>query len=116
MLCYVSHPYTSDDLQQIKKNIALAEEFGKQLMMQGYTPLIPHKITGLWDMDSRFSHMSQSDWLFHCLKMLDACDIVAFCGNWHKSKGCNIEYQHAKEKKKRIIFIEESIYQPSEAI
>lgn len=37
-----------------------------------------------------------------CLCLIDMCDVVCFMDGWTKSKGCQLEFQYAKSKGKRL--------------
>jgi hypothetical protein len=71
MIVYIASPYTARDVPGKQGNTKFAEEIGKQVFQLGHVPLIPHRISSLWDYDTRFVQLTQDDWLnCFCLPFL----------------------------------------------
>ncbi|KAA0888728.1 DUF1937 family protein [Oryzomonas rubra] len=109
-IVYVAGPYTAPTREGIQANIDKAEAIGKMLLLQGDTPLIPHRITGHWDADPRFSGMTARDWMNDvCLPLLDRCDAIIMCPGWINSPGSLQEHQHAVVTGKLIMYFEDDM-------
>lgn len=97
-LVYISHPYTGDEV----KNIESAREYCRKIKRQYphwalFNPLDNHKYAH----NEPYKH---DDYMAMDIEILKRCDIVIFCGNWERSKGCMAEYKEAKRLKKEIYF------------
>ena len=105
MIVYVSSPYSADSIEQVKTNVEFASEIGKQVLLAGHVPLVPHRMSALWDKDSRLQHLSHEDWLLKfALPLLDKADAILVAGPWETSRGCLAEYSRAKYTVKRIFY------------
>lgn len=104
MICYIAGPYSASTQEGVQANIDAAEAIGKQMLLHGYTPVIPHRITGHWETDPQFAHIKYDEWMRMCIKLLDKCDVIAMVPGWQKSKGAVIEHQHASLRGKTIIY------------
>lgn len=85
---YVSLPITGYDLDE---RIKAAEAARIRLLAEGwavYSPL--HKSSVPLD-SSRETHMKED------IKLLLKADAIYMCKDWHKSKGCRLEYQIAEQ-------------------
>lgn len=85
---YVSLPITGYDLDE---RIKEAEKARIRLLSEGwavYSPL--HKSNVPPDSD-RETHMKED------IKLLLKADAIYMCKDWHKSKGCRLEYQIAEQ-------------------
>lgn len=98
MLIYIAGPYTAETEEGIIANIRAAEEIGKQVLLRGFVPVIPHKNTALWDKDERFKDWGHADWIERvCFPLLRSCDALLLMPNWETSKGAVMEYNYARE-------------------
>lgn len=105
MIAYIAGKYTADTREGVQANIDAAEAVGKAMLLQGYVPLIPHRITGFWDTDPLFSHMRHGDWMHKvCLPLLDKCDCIVMMPGWQDSPGSVMEHQHASNQGKPIFY------------
>lgn len=113
LLIYVAGPYTANSRSQVKKNIAMAEAIGEQILAAGHIPIIPHKITSFWDEREAFKHWQNQDWLHRfCLPLLDRCDGAFFIPGWELSEGAIIEYHHTAATRKPQYFSIEALCGP----
>ena len=110
MQIYVAGPYTADTDEGILENIAKAEEIGQALLVKGYLPIIPHKITSFWDRKGPTKGWDHQTWIDRwCRPLLDRCDAVFMVPGWETSPGATIEYHHATEKGKPVYFSLEAL-------
>jgi hypothetical protein len=92
-LVYIAGPYSPrpndpNPLAAIQRNVTVAEEVAKMVLLQGNIPVIPHKITQYWDYDNRFIEKPHDYWLEEfALPLLARCDAIVFCEGWEKSEG-----------------------------
>ena len=95
-LIYVSSPYSASTPALEQANVDYAEEIGKRIFLLGHVPLIPHRISALWEFDERMKHITHRDWLEKfALPLLKVCDAILMAGEWKKSSGCVTEYEQA---------------------
>lgn len=107
-LVYVAGKYSAPTREEVQANIDKADEVAKQLMLRGYVPVIPHKITAFWDLDERFSSMNHADWIEkYCIPLQDACSAIAMVPGWRDSFGATQEHEHALEVGQEVIYIDE---------
>jgi len=78
----------------------VAWKTARRLWKEGHVVYSPHLNNIFFN-----SIMSHSEWVKKGLSMLDVCDAIYFLPNWEKSKGSKIEYDYAKKKNKKIVFI-----------
>jgi Domain of unknown function (DUF4406) len=104
-IVYVAGPYTSGHKKLVRINIERAEEYGKQVLLAGYFPFIPHKNTSFWGDDDRFFDRTSKDWIDDvCLPFLSHCDILFLIPGWESSRGSIIEKEFAEKYKIPIIY------------
>lgn len=70
----------------------------KKLKDEGYTVLNPAELP---------SGLTQEEYMRICIPMLHIADAIYMLYGWETSVGANIEYQLAKQAKKKILFEEE---------
>lgn len=76
-------------------------ESGKQLKKDGHLVMSPAVLA----LNEGFEH---EDYMHICYAMIDVCDAVYMQKDWQQSKGARMELQYAKDKKKLIIYEDES--------
>ena len=76
-------------------------ESGKQLKKDGHIVMSPAVLV----LNEGFEH---EDYMHICYAMIDVCDAVFMQKDWQQSKGARMELQYAKDKKKLIIYEDES--------
>lgn len=104
-LIYIAGRYTADTRADVQANIDAAEEAGKEVLLLGHVPVIPHRITGHWDADERFLNWPHQDWLNKfCLPLLAKCHVILMLPGWETSKGSQMELKFAAKNSKMIIF------------
>ena len=109
-IIYICSPYSAPTQAGILANVEAANEYGKCLYLAGYVPLIPHRISALWDYDSRLKHVTHEEWLTtFCFPWLAVSDILVACGEWQNSKGCLMEIYRAGELNIKVREYEEVI-------
>lgn len=98
-LVYVAGPYTAPTREGISQNVAVAEAHGKEVLLAGYVPLIPHKISSHWDTDERLAALfGHVDWLERfCFPLLRACRAVYLYPGWETSRGARLEQEYATQ-------------------
>ncbi len=91
MRIYIAGPYTAapggtpeQRQEQVKKNIARADELGRQLVALGHTPLVPHTMMRDWEE----SGVRRADVERVCLEWVAECDGLLYLG---PSPGADLE-------------------------
>lgn len=79
-------------------NVAKAEEYGKEVLLSGHVPVIPHKISSHWDEDPRLAELfGHVEWLeLFCYPLLQGCHAIYLYPGWEHSKGATMEHAFAK--------------------
>jgi ribonuclease HI len=95
-LVYIAGPYTGATKDIVKQNIKKSEDLAKEVILLGFIPIIPHKITSFFDLDGRFSGWTTDDWINKfCIPLMDKCDALLLADGWNMSRGCIIERAYA---------------------
>lgn len=94
MRIYISGPITGT--KDYKERFARAE---KALTEIGYVVINPARVNA--QLPEGTTH---EEYMRTSLLMLDMCDAVFMLDGWQDSKGCNIEFKYACEKKHAIFF------------
>ena len=97
---YLAGPYSSNNQEGIRYNIAEARHVSSILWQHGYAVLTPHLNS------ANFEEFDISWQIFMdgYLTFLPLCDIVVMLPRWQDSKGASIENDTAKALGKRIIY------------
>jgi hypothetical protein len=104
-LVYIAGPYTSDTCEGVAMNVRIAEEHGKQVLLAGHVPLVPHRISAMWDLDDRFAGFSHSDWLEKfCFPLLKACQAIYLFSGWTESPGAVKEFEFAAKHNIPVVY------------
>lgn len=104
-LIYVAGKYTADTREQVAANVALAEAHGKAVLLAGFCPVIPHKVTSFWDEDAVLANWSHADWLNKfCFPLLKRCDAAYFVPGWEESTGAKMEMEKALNWNMPVVF------------
>lgn len=74
---------------------------GKKLKEAGHTVMSPAVLV----LNEGFEH---SEYMHICFAMIDVCDAVYMQKDWQQSKGARMELQYAKDRKKQILYEDES--------
>lgn len=88
---YFAHPF-----QGSKDNVTELERIVRSVVTKNnenceIVPVSPlHALGFLWE------DVSYEYGLELCLELLNDCDVLALCGDWKSSYGCNVEYEFAK--------------------
>jgi len=92
MVIYISGAITNT--LDYKERFSRAEEYLKQL---GHAVLNPATLP---------LGLGYDDYMHIGYAMIDCSDAIYMIGNWTISKGANLEYKYAYDKKKMVIFEE----------
>ncbi len=109
MLCYISHPYSNDDPEQVTQNVKKAMDISIDLWLMGLPticPLLSHFIEER--AVARGIDISWSDYLEWDLILLEKCDALLLLGD---SPGCVLERERAKELELPIFVSVEEVRQ-----
>ena len=91
-LIYCAGAYTATTITGVIDNVTAAEEAGKEVLLAGFVPVIPHGITRYWDFDPRFKQKKHDWWLTQfCYPLLKGCHGIYLYSGWEKSKGAIME-------------------------
>ncbi|RMD47053.1 MAG: DUF1937 family protein [Aquificota bacterium] len=97
LIAYVAGKYTAKTKEEKIENVNQAEEIGKKLLKIGVSPIIPHKISMLWDYDEQFKNWDSDMWLERfCFPLLSASQMLVVCPNYHGSYGVKREIEYAQ--------------------
>src|SRR6266581_3432155 len=98
-LIYVAGAYSAPTREERAANVARAEEYGKQVLLAGHVPVIPHKISSHWDDDDRLADLfGHVDWLERfCFPLLKQCHVIYLYPGWAAYKGACLEQAFAIE-------------------
>ena len=87
-------------------NVMKAIETGRQLILKGHNPFIPHLTHFIhegWDTDIG------EKWYELDLEWLKCCDAIFMIDNWEDSKGAKLEYQKAIDLEIQIYYRMEDV-------
>lgn len=98
MKVYIAGKVTGLEKAEIFKKFY---ESGKLLKKDGHLVMSPAVLA----LNESFEH---EDYMHICYAMIDVCDAVYMQKDWQQSKGARMELQYAKDKKKLIIYEDES--------
>ena len=91
---YICGPYTAKTIEQRDRNVAAANEAGKDLLAKGYAVIVPHTMSVGWEFDPRFKH---ADFMASDLALLEHCDLLIMLPGWQHSVGSQQEITWARE-------------------
>lgn len=89
-LIYVAGKYRDSSRDLVKRNIQLAHDHGRRLMILGAMPITPHKITEDFDGVLPDSVFIEAD-----LSALRACHFIYMLDNFTDSEGAKLEFRTA---------------------
>jgi nucleoside 2-deoxyribosyltransferase len=105
MLIYVAGPYTAETPEGVEANIRAAEEIGKEVLLRGFVPVVPHAMTGRGTWEQALPDWSHEDWLFNfCFPLIRHCDALLLMPEWESSRGAVMELHYAREKRKPVFY------------
>lgn len=95
--------YIAGKVTGLKKTEILSKFYKsrKQLKEEGHTVMSPSVLV----LNEGFEH---EDYMHICYAMIDVCDAIYMQKDWQNSEGARMELQYAKDKKKLIIYEDES--------
>lgn len=103
---YVAGPYTAATVEEKLANVAKAEVHAKAMLKIGLVPLVPHRISALWDLDPEleFAGFQHQTWLDNfCFPLLRRCDAVFLTEGWENSVGSLAEKAEAERLKIPVV-------------
>ena len=95
-LIYISHPYTGNEEQNKEEAMQISADLAKlhpEILFINPLSAMQHTTVAGLDYEPI---------LKQCLTLLSKCDGMIMTGDWQNSKGCNAEFQFAKENKMRL--------------
>lgn len=87
--------------EQIEANVQAAIKAGQELLLKGYTVIIPHLYHYVNRVDGGFL-MSEDEWGKRSIEMVLSGKAVFLLPGWRKSKGSKAEYQAVKALNKSL--------------
>lgn len=106
MIIYVAGPYTPNHPAGSKKYIKEQDDFfknvnniGKDLILKGHIPIIPHNLFEGWELDPKLKSISYNEWIENTISIMMLCDALILTGGWKNSIGCLKERLHWKFNK-----------------
>lgn len=99
-LCYIAGPYTAEDPWLMEQNIRRAEELGREVMLLGAWPVVPHSNTRGYFVKA----CTYEQAIAGTMEMLRRCDVVLFTPDWQSSRGARGEYEEALRIGKPIAY------------
>ena len=90
---FISHPLSGD----FKGNRAKADKICKEVLAEGYLPISPLHLFNFIDEEN---NLLRANILQVCLDLIDIADEVWVYG---ESKGCRVEEEYARFRRKRVI-------------
>lgn len=100
---YISLPIKIDEKTVARRYKEALDYVDKHL--KEYEPIGPVNIEEFDD--NGIKHNRDHDYAWYMgedIKILLRCDAILMCDGWHKSEGCNCEYETAKVYKKTIFY------------
>ncbi len=94
MKIYISGPITGTS--DYMERFAAAE---KRLQQEGHVVVNPARVSGELPEGT-----SQSEYMSISICMLDMCEGIFMMRNWERSRGANMEFEHAVKTRKVITF------------
>lgn len=95
-VAYIAGPYRSKNQVDVRNNITAARKVGVQVCKKGYSVIIPHSNTGLFD----FALPSTPDrfWLDATMELLKRSDLIVLCPGYKASAGTLAEIKEAEKR------------------
>ena len=95
--------YIAGKVTGLNKTAVLSKfyESGKLLKEKGHAVMSPAVLV----LNEDFEH---GDYMHICYAMIDVCDAVYMQKDWQNSTGARMELQYAKDRKKQILYEDES--------
>lgn len=100
-ILFLAGAYMSSDLNDIKKNIQLAEQQSIELWNRGYKVFSPHLNTRNFEVKAKAGEEAYKEF---DMRMLQCCDAVFALPNWEESEGARAEIAEAKRLDKPIFY------------
>lgn len=97
---YVAHPFGSHGSMEANKASVEEKILGfVDRYPTDYMFISPIHATGFLYFKYSYEHGIEL-----CLSLLEMCDEIWMCGDWQKSRGCNIEHEHALKIGMKILY------------
>ena len=106
IVIYIAGKVTDKTAELIKKNIAIAEDYGVKVALLGHTVILPHTMFTM-DMQSALTTKSKKGYdriMEMCLVLVERVDAILLLPNWQNSKGSKKEYKYALKLNKHIFY------------
>lgn len=100
-LVYICSPYATGDVQE---NVEKAKEYCKLALKEGFVPVAAHLLYPQFLCDEDEAEREKG---FYCgLALLDVCAEVWVFGNPDRSEGMLREIEYARNRKKKVVFMD----------
>ena len=100
-LVYICSPYATGD---VKENVEKAKEYCKLALKEGFVPVAPHLLYPQFLCDEDEAEREQG--LSCGIALLEVCAEVWVFGNQKKSEGMQREIEYARNKKKKVVYMD----------
>ncbi len=110
-ILYISHPYTADDYNKVRRNVHNAARLAAKCVERGWAVINP-----IGNAHSMAKHVDRphGDWLLMDLALMDRCDAVLFAKDWQNSRGCRVEHSYAVSKCFTVYYEEDGVPSPQD--
>jgi hypothetical protein len=100
-ILFIAGAYMSNDPNEIKQNIQVAEQYSIELWNRGYKVFCPHLNTCNFEVKAKAEEEAYKEF---DMRMLQFCDAVFALPNWQSSTGAKAEIEEAKRLGKPIFY------------
>jgi hypothetical protein len=109
VLVYISGPMTANDGRTIEQNTADGVAVYLDLLKRGIPAFSPH-LSGAFP--SAWTALDHQSWIAYDFAIIDRCTHMLMMDRWQKSKGAQLEFEYAMDRRTPIAFsVEELVAQ-----
>ena len=102
-LIYIAGKYGSENKEKTIENANIARQIGIKVWNYGAIGIVPHYNTFLFDYEEK-NTTKYEEFIEGDLSIINQCDALFLLKGWSKSKGANIEYNHALKNRIPLLY------------